>query len=151
MSNVEMESSDEEYHPSARTKRKSCPTKKLAFSTKSIPENNPFMGECPSSPKKQEKRSPKAKPEVGSAKWNTGRWTKEEHTKFLEAIKIHGRDWKKVQDYVGTRTSTQARSHAQKVLPHPSSTEGINQSHNSTSTTLTKGSPQSQKNFPNPE
>ena len=109
------------------------------------------MGDSLSSPKKQEKRSPKAKADAWNSKWNTGRWTKEEHTKFLEAIKIHGRDWKKVQDYVVTRTSTQARSHAQKVLPHPSGTEGINQSHNSTSTTLTKGSPQSQKNFPNPE
>jgi hypothetical protein len=56
-----MESSDEEYHPSSRTNRKSCPLKKLAFSTKSIPENNPFMGDSLSSPKKQEKRSPKAK------------------------------------------------------------------------------------------
>ena len=34
----------------------------------------------------------------------------------MEAIEIYGKDWKKVQKYVGTRTSTQARSHAQKVL-----------------------------------
>lgn len=30
---------------------------------------------------------------------------------------MFGKDWKKVQEYVGTRSSTQARSHAQKVLP----------------------------------
>jgi hypothetical protein len=35
----------------------------------------------------------------------------------MKAIEIYGKDWKKVQQYVGTRTSAQSRSHAQKVLP----------------------------------
>lgn len=34
----------------------------------------------------------------------------------MKAIEIFGKDWKKVQEYVGTRTSAQSRSHAQKVL-----------------------------------
>lgn len=34
----------------------------------------------------------------------------------MEGITIYGKDWKKVQQYVGTRTSAQSRSHAQKVL-----------------------------------
>lgn len=37
-----------------------------------------------------------------------------EHSRFLEALKLYGKDWKKVQSYVGTRSTTQARSHAQK-------------------------------------
>jgi len=41
-----------------------------------------------------------------------GRWTKDEHFRFLEALKYYGKEWKKVQEHVGTRTSTQARSHA---------------------------------------
>lgn len=35
---------------------------------------------------------------------------------FLLAVKDHGRDWKKIEQVVKTRSSTQARSHAQKVL-----------------------------------
>lgn len=44
--------------------------------------------------------------------FNTGRWSKEEHEKFMEGLQMYGKDWKKVQEYVGTRSSTQARSHA---------------------------------------
>ena len=42
----------------------------------------------------------------------TGRWTREEHFRFLEALKLFGKEWKRVQMHVGTRSSTQARSHA---------------------------------------
>ncbi len=45
-----------------------------------------------------------------------GRWKRDEHVRFLEALKIHGKEWRRVQDYVKTRTSTQARSHAQKFF-----------------------------------
>lgn len=39
-----------------------------------------------------------------------------EHVRFLEALKNFGKNWKKVEEYVATRTSTQARSHAQKFF-----------------------------------
>jgi len=34
----------------------------------------------------------------------------------LEALKLWGKEWQKVQANVGTRNSTQARSHAQKFF-----------------------------------
>jgi SHAQKYF class myb-like DNA-binding protein len=48
--------------------------------------------------------------------YNIGRWSDEEHRKFMEGIEIYGKDWKQVQQHVGTRSSAQSRSHAQKVL-----------------------------------
>jgi SHAQKYF class myb-like DNA-binding protein len=48
--------------------------------------------------------------------FKTGRWTRDEHFRFLAALKMFGKEWKNVQLHVGTRTSTQARSHAQKFF-----------------------------------
>lgn len=48
--------------------------------------------------------------------YSNGRWTDEEHYLFLVAVKQHGKDWKLIEQVVKTRSSTQARSHAQKVL-----------------------------------
>jgi SHAQKYF class myb-like DNA-binding protein len=46
----------------------------------------------------------------------TGRWTPEEHKKFLEGIAHYGRNWEKVAQNVVTRTTVQIRSHAQKYF-----------------------------------
>lgn len=48
--------------------------------------------------------------------YNEGRWSDYEHLIFLAWIIHFGRDWKKIEDHVQTRSSAQARSHAQKVL-----------------------------------
>jgi SHAQKYF class myb-like DNA-binding protein len=69
-----------------------------------------------------------------------GRWTKQEHLRFIQgkfytfdldslvlsnsnlfyhlslALRLHGKDWKKVEDFIGTRTGAQIRSHAQKYF-----------------------------------
>jgi len=48
--------------------------------------------------------------------FNCGRWQPEEHERFIEAIMKYGNEWKAVQKHVGTRSSTQARSHGQKFF-----------------------------------
>ena len=47
---------------------------------------------------------------------NNGRWARKEHLMFLGGCLQYGNNWKKVEAYVKTRTSTQIRSHAQKFL-----------------------------------
>lgn len=46
----------------------------------------------------------------------TGRWTPEEHARFLKAIRLYRKDWKKIEKFVGTRSGSQIRSHAQKYF-----------------------------------
>jgi len=48
--------------------------------------------------------------------FNIGRWTLEEHKNFIDGILKYGNEWKKVQQIIKTRSSTQARSHAQKFF-----------------------------------
>jgi SHAQKYF class myb-like DNA-binding protein len=40
----------------------------------------------------------------------------DEHFRFIEALQKYGKEGKRVQQHVGTRSSTQARSHAQKFF-----------------------------------
>lgn len=77
-----------------------------------------FEASAPSSPTiKEEAFSQEQHQEaVSSGKKLTGRWTKEEHQRFIEGLKKFGKNWKKVEEFVGTRTGAQIRSHAQKFF-----------------------------------
>lgn len=41
-------------------------------------------------------------------------WTAEEEALFREALELHGRDWKRCAEHIGTRDSKAVTSHAQK-------------------------------------
>ncbi|XP_050223593.1 protein REVEILLE 6-like [Mercurialis annua] len=43
-------------------------------------------------------------------------WTEPEHDKFLEALHLFDRDWKKIEAFVGSKSVIQIRSHAQKYF-----------------------------------
>ena len=81
------------------------------------PKKNPKFLITQTENKKENLQKKKNRQLITLSKSNSnGRWTKEEHNKFIEGIIKFGNDWKKVQKYVSTRSSTQARSHAQKFL-----------------------------------
>ncbi|CAM9183160.1 unnamed protein product, partial [Sphacelaria rigidula] len=40
---------------------------------------------------------------------HTGRWTTDEHVKFVDATRRHWKDWGKIQSFVPTRTVIQIR------------------------------------------
>ena len=54
----------------------------------------------------------------------TGRWTKQEHALFLEALAKYGKEWKSVATMVKTRTVVQTRTHAQKYFQKLSKIKG---------------------------
>lgn len=53
---------------------------------------------------------------IDKEKVTKGRWTAEEHQTFLDSLRKFGKDWYRVEEAIGTRSSAQIRSHAQKFL-----------------------------------
>lgn len=77
--------------------------------------------------KKKSKKMPLTGKVVESGQEHIGRWTKEEHDAFLEALEEYGKEWKKVAAKVKTRTVVQTRTHAQKYFQKLQ--KGLNDDH----------------------
>ena len=45
-----------------------------------------------------------------------GRWTDDEHERFLRGLELYGRKWSKIANFVQSRSSVQVRTHAQGYL-----------------------------------
>jgi len=75
------------------------------------------LGNSSRSQKSNDESSNK-KPTDGPAKaMSTGRWSADEHKRFLAGLDQFGTgNWKKITDMVGTRSCTQIRTHAQKYF-----------------------------------
>ncbi|KAK9665396.1 hypothetical protein RND81_14G109500 [Saponaria officinalis] len=84
-----------------------------------LPGINPFTAEYPaaetvSSPTDDSNSKKVRKPYTISKSRES--WTEPEHDKFLEALQLFDRDWKKIEAFVGSKTVIQIRSHAQKYF-----------------------------------
>ena len=67
--------------------------------------------------RKSTRKSTRARfPQISEDGLNIGVWTKDEHKKIIEALRKFGNDWQIIQEFVGTRSSIQVRSHCQKYF-----------------------------------
>jgi len=58
-----------------------------------------------------------------------GRWTKDEHDKFLKGMTMWPKEWKRITSLIGTRTVLQVRTHAQKFFQSTKMTGSVSTSH----------------------
>ena len=53
---------------------------------------------------------------IGGIKKTKGHWTEDEKRRFEEGFVMFGKDWKRIQRHVLTRTLAQIRSHGQNYI-----------------------------------
>lgn len=79
--------------------------------------NNDDLGNSSRSQKSNDETSFKKPAQSPAKKMNTGRWSADEHKRFLAGLAQFGTgNWKKITDMVGSRSCTQIRTHAQKYF-----------------------------------
>ena len=99
--------------------KKSFESKKLLTKTDESPEKEikiNLSNEKPNLNHEIKLNSSNKTGDINGSEFKEGKWTDEEHEKFIEGILIFGTEWKKVQEIIKTRSSEQARSHGQKFF-----------------------------------
>ncbi len=47
---------------------------------------------------------------------SSGRWTNEEHERFMQGLDLYGKKWTKVAEVVGTRSTVQVSASCEMIL-----------------------------------
>ncbi|KAK9720802.1 hypothetical protein K7432_003904, partial [Basidiobolus ranarum] len=111
---------DDYYTPNRenKTKKRAAPRsqKKKEKTEDDTPKSDTSKDEINSETK--EETTPPTKPKKKADKlpdgFNTGPYTDDEEVLFLSGLELHGREWKKLVQHMGTRNAESIRSHAQK-------------------------------------
>ena len=118
--------SDPDYGSGAKRKGKKKKAAKSAAATTSAPKTAP----APRRPSSEEGGIPagedgehdlsitgrRKRKDTGQTRTVSRAWTDDEEKLFLEGLALHGRDWKKCAEHVGSRDHRAIASHAQKFL-----------------------------------
>jgi len=67
-------------------------------------------------PSQKESQEEIAEEEERTVIRKTGRWSDDEHERFLEGLLIFGKNWDQVVAHIGTRDPVNVRSHSQKFF-----------------------------------
>ena len=110
------EGGTDEKSPTSSLGDKNSKEKNLSFNSPNILQEYPEHFSDESKEVKPQENLLPTNLEKQEEKINHGRWTKEEQIRFIEALWFYGNEWKKVQLHIGTRSSSQSRSHAQKFF-----------------------------------
>jgi SHAQKYF class myb-like DNA-binding protein len=77
----------------------------------------PILAQQPTSSSIDKISKPQRQRNERDRRYSHGRWTAEEHTLFVKAFQVCGRDWSRIaREFVKTRQRSQVASHAQKYL-----------------------------------
>eukprot|EP00192_Tetraselmis_astigmatica_P002461 CAMPEP_0117655394 /NCGR_PEP_ID=MMETSP0804-20121206/4255_1 /TAXON_ID=1074897 /ORGANISM="Tetraselmis astigmatica, Strain CCMP880" /LENGTH=582 /DNA_ID=CAMNT_0005461741 /DNA_START=35 /DNA_END=1783 /DNA_ORIENTATION=+ len=112
-----MDDSDDSDYGGGRKKKKKAAAPKPAAPRK---DPKPRQPKAPKAPKTNDgdqeytATGRRKRKDAGTARTQARPWTAEEEKLFLEALVLHGRNWKKCAEHVGTRDARSFTSHAQK-------------------------------------
>jgi SHAQKYF class myb-like DNA-binding protein len=82
----------------------------------SVMQDEPVPGKLPKHTGKLSVSSRDDDDDANAKDVKRGRWTRAEHEVFIEALRTHGQDWKRIRDLIPSRSIVQVRTHAQKYF-----------------------------------